>query len=86
MFYFSSTVPPNKTPWLSLSHPVVLPVVLSFYRWNILTSVLDVSALLSHHQKELPRNDKINATQALGIRQVKRLANNLPIRNTRISN
>lgn len=71
--YFISavTVPPNKTPWLSLSHPSVLPVVLGFYRWNILTSSLDVSALLSHHQKELPRNSKINATWALGIRQIK---------------
>lgn len=68
VLYFSCTVPPNKTPWLSLSHPVVLPVVLGFYRWNILTSSLDVSVLLSHHQKELPRNDTINATWASGIR------------------
>lgn len=68
MFYFSRTVPPNKIPWLSLSHPVVLLTVLGFYRWNILTSGLDVSALPSHPQKELPRNDKTNATQALGIR------------------
>lgn len=72
MFYFSCTVPPNKIPWLSLSHLVVLLTALGFYRWNILTSGLDVSALLSHHQKELPRNDKTNARQALGIRQIKK--------------
>lgn len=85
VLHFSCTVPPNKTPWLSPSHPAVLPVVLGFYRWNILTSILDVSALLSHHQKELPRNDKMNATQALGIRQVERTANRLPVVITNIS-
>lgn len=69
-FNFSCTVPPDRTPWLSPSHLAVLPVVPGFYRWNISTSNPGVSALLSHHQKELPRNDNINATWALGIRQV----------------
>lgn len=62
VFSFSCAVPLNKTPWLSLGHPVALPVVLGFYRWNTLTSSLDVSVLLSHHQKELPKNSHINTT------------------------
>lgn len=76
---FSCTVPPDRTPWLSLSHPAVLPAVLGFYRWNILTSNPGVSALLSHHQKELPRNHKTNSLWALGLRQVTIPANNLLI-------